>query len=158
MKKLTLLFAFVVIALGTSAQTSLIKASPGGLAFGNFNACYETALNEKSSVLFSASAFFGIGDLDGTALGAGVNYRMYFNKAKAAPNGFYVGPGIGASFGDGANALSINVPLGYQWIWDSGFVLDIGAGPQYYIGLGDDVVSDFDGILPTIILAIGYAF
>lgn len=158
MKKTILMLAFVLVGMGMQAQTSLIKASPGGLAFGNFNACYETAMSEKSSLLFSASAFFGIGDADVSAFGAGINYRMYFNKNADAPRGFYVGPGIGGSFGDGANAISINVPVGYQWIWDSGFVLDLGLGPQYYIGLGDGVVSEFDGILPTIILAVGYAF
>ena len=62
------------------------------------------------------------------------------------------------SFGTDANAIAIGADLGYQWVWDSGFVLDIGLGPNYYIGLGDSVVGDFDGILPRFILAVGYAW
>lgn len=157
MKKLLMLIAFVAMGLGAQAQSSAIKTSPGALAFGVFNACYEKVISDKASVQFSGSAFFGVGDLDGTAFGVGAGYRMYITK-KDAPRGFYAMPKAGANFGTGASAVSLAVDLGYQWVWDSGFVLDVALGPQYYIGLGDDVISTFDGIVPSIILAVGYAF
>lgn len=157
MKKILLFVAFIAFGMNVNAQSATIKTSPGALAFGIFNACYEKVISDKASFQLSGIAFFGIGDLDGTAFGVGAGYRMYVTK-KEAPRGFYVMPQAGITFGEGASAIGIGADLGYQWVWDSGFVLDIGLGPNYYIGLGDDNISEFDGILPRVIVAVGYAW
>ena len=157
MKKILTVLAFVAIAISANAQTQNIKTSPIALAFGSFNACYEKVISEKTSFQLSGSAFFGIGDLSGTAFGIGAGYRFYVTN-KPAAEGFYIMPEAGATFGEGASAVRIGADLGYQWIWDSGFVLDLGVGPRYYIALADDVDGSFDGILPSLTLAIGYAF
>lgn len=163
MKKLLFLFAFVAFTFSVNAQSQVIKANPIGLAFGAFNACYEKVLNEKSSLLISGAYFNGgIGDIDVTSFGAGVGYRKYITK-KEAPNGFYVQPTL--SFGSGSEALTdvsylqlgIGADLGYQWVWDGGFVLDLGIGPNYRIVLGDEA-SVGNGIGPSAVAAIGYAF
>lgn len=161
MKRGIILLAFVLIGFGVQAQNSLIKTSPGALAFGVFNACYEKTTGEKSSFQLSASAFFsGLEDINGdnvSAFGLGAGYRFYIT-AKEAPRGFYAMPQVGYSFGDGASQLGIGVDLGYQWVWDSGFVLDVAVGPTYGIAGGDDDTVFDNGILPRIILAVGYAF
>lgn len=157
MKKSILLVAFMLFGMIGAQAQDIIKTGPIALAFGSFNACYEKVLNEKSSVVPSASAFFGIGDLTGTAFGVGVGYRRYFTD-KPAPQGFYGQPQVGATFGEGASAISLGAELGYQWVWDSGFALDLGIGPAYYIGLGDNVVGAFSGVVPSSTLAIGYQF
>jgi len=46
-------------------------------------------------------------------------------------------------------------------VWSSGFVLDLGIGPQYTVLSGEyeDIGFDSDGgILPSATLAIGYAW
>ena len=157
MKKLLILLAFIAFGFNANAQSAMIKTSPGALAFGVFNACYEKVISDRASFQLSGSAWFGLGDLEGTAFGVGGGYRMHVTK-KEAPRGFYIMPQAGLSFGEGASAFSLGADLGYQWVWDSGFVLDIGIGPNYWFGLGDDVIGDFDGILPRVILAVGYAW
>ena len=157
MKKLLILVAFVAFGMNVNAQSTTLKTSPGALAFGFFNACYEKVISDNASFQLSGGAFFGFGDDDITAFNLGAGYRMYVTK-KEAPRGFYIMPQAGVNFGTDANSLGIGADLGYQWVWDSGFVLDIGLGPNYNIPLGDDTSDDFDGIFPRIILAVGYAW
>jgi hypothetical protein len=157
MKKILLLVAFIAFGMNANAQSTTLKTSPGALAFGFFNACYEKVVSDKASFQISGLAFFGFGDFEGTAFGVGAGYRMYVTK-KEAPRGFYIMPQAGVTFGEGASAINVGADLGYQWVWDSGFVLDIGVGPNYYIGLADDVDDAFDGIIPRVILAVGYAW
>lgn len=157
MKKILLLVAFIAFGLNVNAQSATLKTSPGALAFGFFNACYEKVISDKASFQLSGLAFFGIGEFEGSAFGVGAGYRMYVTK-KESPRGFYVMPQIGATFGEDAGAIGLGADLGYQWVWDSGFVLDIGMGPSYYVGIGDNVDEEFEGILPRLILAVGYAW
>ncbi|KAA3640558.1 MAG: DUF3575 domain-containing protein, partial [Bacteroidetes bacterium] len=168
MKKVLFLFAFALFAIGLNAQSNVIKANPIGLAFGNFNATYEKVLNDASSVLVKGSYRYSLFGIDVSTFGIGAGYRFYItNKNKPAPGGFYVQPQAsfsGGSVGDsGASYTSFGVgaELGYQWVWDSGFVLDLGLGPNYTVLSGE--VDDFGrdsagGILPSATLAIGYAF
>jgi hypothetical protein len=157
MKNILLLIAFIAFGINVNAQSATLKTSPGALAFGFFNACYEKVISDKASFQVSGLAFFNIGNNDESAYGVGAGYRMYVTKQEA-PRGFYVMPQVGGIFGEDVSAIGLGADLGYQWIWDSGFVLDIGLGPNYYIGLGDNVDEDFDGIIPRVILAVGYAW
>ena len=163
---LGLIFSTQVQAQSQEAPgyTSVIKTSPLALAFGNFNATYEKVLNEKSSVLFSANYIFSLFGVDVNAGGVGAGYRHYFTyKKKDVPTGFYVQPQVGLGFGADILTVGIGAEIGYQWAWESGFVLDLGIGPQYtyfnYNGDDDDLFDDdAGGILPTLTLAIGYAW
>ncbi len=166
MKKVLFLFAFVIFAISMNAQDNIIKANPLGLAFGNFNATYEKVLNEKSSALVKANYWYKIFGVDVSLFGVGAAYRYYITNAKKpVPAGFYAQGQASFSGGstDGANFTSIGIggQVGYQWVWDSGFVLDLGLGPNYVIlnGEVDDFGSDSaGGILPSATLAIGFAF
>lgn len=167
MKKLFYLFAFMfMLSIGVNAQSSIIKTNPLGLAFGNFNATYEAVISESSSVLVSANYFYRLFGVDVNSFGAGGGYRYYITyKKKDIPSGFYVQPQVGFSFGGvgdfNYNTFSIGAELGYQWAWPSGFVLDLGIGPNYTSLGGDYQEIAFDngsGIFPSATLAIGYAF
>ncbi len=166
MKKLFISLMIVVAALTVNAQQkNVIKTNPIALAFGSFNASYEKVLNTKSSVIFSGHYMFQFLGLDVQAGGLGAAYRYYFTHAKReVPTGFYLNPEIAFSFGSGKAAnedvrssfssFGIGAELGYQWVWDSGFALDLGIGPMYRSG----ILSKSGGIGPAITIAIGYAF
>lgn len=159
------LIGFMTIASAQS-HSNVIKTSPLALAFGNFNATYEKVLNEKSSFLVSANYQYRLFGVDVNAFGVGAGWRYYFTHAnKDVPAGFYIQPQAGANFGnvDDFNYTSIGfgAEIGYQWVWSSGFVLDLGIGPQYTILSGDYEEIDFDsdgGVFPSATLAIGYAW
>lgn len=171
MKKLFLLLGFLLLFCGIAqaqAYDNVIKTSPIGLAFGNFNATYEKVLNEKSSVLIRANYFYQFLGVDVNTFGIGGAYRYYFTHAnKDVPTGFYVNPQLGVSFGSSDDisygTFSIGAEVGYQWAWDSGFVLDLGIGPNFTTFNGDFNELDFDSdgdsaVLPSLTIAIGYAF
>lgn len=149
------------------AQDQIIKTNPLGLAFGNFNAVYEKALNEKSSISVGGSYLYSFLGTDVTGFGLNSEWRYYItNTTKPAPEGFYAGPSFGfnnfsVKDEDGSvSIIGIGGTVGYQWIWDSGVSLDLGAGPQYSIIVaeGEDTSEDFSGFLPRLVFAVGYAF
>lgn len=171
--KIVLIVCSFVISMNSFSQdfTNVIKTSPIGLAFGNFNATYEKVLNTKSSVLFSASYMYKLLGADISAGGVGAGYRYYFTHAKrVVPTGFWVMPEADFAFGSVKDAndkkksittFSAGAQIGYQWAWDSGFTLDLGIGPHYTIINGDvdnTEISSKNSITPAATLAIGFAF
>lgn len=171
MKKAVLLTSAALLVLGTQASaqqaTGVIKTNPLGMAFGNFNAKYEHVLSAKSSVSVGASFFTKILGTDVSGFGVNTDYRYYITHKKLeAPEGFYLGPNISFNFGKEKNTnfsyplLGIGANLGYQIVWDSGFVLDIGMGPQYVFATAVDESSSISGggVIPNFTLGIGYAF
>jgi len=166
-KKFLSLFVALSFIGFLSAQKSVVKTNPIGLAFGNLNAKYETALNSKTSILVGANYFYKLFGVSVNSFGLDGEYRFFFtNKKKNVPEGFYIGPSVGVNFINqkdidySATSLGIGATLGYQWIWDSGFVLDLGLGPQYTTVLSESGTSttSFSGVLPRLSFAIGYAF
>jgi len=183
MKKVFLSVALCsIVFLSSKAQddgpTNVVKINPLGAIFGAAQLSYEHALSEKSSFMISPSfGFFNSGGLKYTTYGIGASYRFYFSQSKSAPAGFYAGPGVGYSLGKvkfsddfgGGNTtakiggLNVSAVAGYQWIWDSGFSLDLNGGIQYinykYTDNSDGAFSaPFSGVLPTLGFGIGYAF
>lgn len=181
MKKV--LFVTVIFLLSTSAfaqsdsKPNVIKLNPLGALFGSANVAYEKALNEKTSVVIAPS--FGMiksGGFKYTTVGIGAEYRLYFTGS--APRGTYVAPGAGITFGtakvesgDGSADSKTNISgitakavIGHQWIWNSGFVLDLNGGIQYVSLKFKDKSgafagqSAFSGLLPALGLSIGYNF
>ncbi|MBN2758304.1 MAG: DUF3575 domain-containing protein [Bacteroidales bacterium] len=180
MKKLILsLVLLLSLSFSGFAQSHsmVIKTSPIALAFGNFNVTAEKTLGSTSSVLFSVSYIYKLLGIEVNGFGAQAGYRYYFTNAKKEiPAGFYVNPQVGYSsnkfesidvLGTGetetykTSSINIGVEVGYQWVWDSGFALDLGIGPKYYTMSGDTEQASFSGtsgILPSLTFAIGYAF
>lgn len=173
MKKRFILSIFCAMLLtSTFAQNQVIKANPLGLLLGFATVSYERAITEKSTFQvngnYGSISIFGIGY---TQAGAGVDYKFYgLSKKQSAPRGFYVAPGIAFSnitvhFGDDKSSITsfiLRGVLGHQWIWDSGFSLDLFAGFNYYtngsITLNQESYNKFSGAIPTMGISLGYAF
>ncbi len=169
MKKFVFSFVLFTMVLCANAQTSVVKTNPLGLAFGNFNVTYEKVLNPSSSFLVKGEYMFQLLGVDVNLGGIGAGYRYYITHLnKTVPTGFYLMPEIAFAFGSidddngttySANTFGIGAEIGYQWIWSSGFALDLAVGPMYTKINSDDLGATGDGgIIPTATLAIGYAF
>lgn len=167
MKKLILSLAFVAMAFGLNAQSNVVKTNPLGLAFGNFNATYERVLGTSASVLIKGQYLYRLFGVDVSLAGGGVGFRYYITHAKKpVPGGFYINPQAQFAFGSvtneddeklNARTIAFGAEIGYQWLWESGFVLDLGIGPMYTMAKGDSD-EDLSGIMPSATLAIGFAF
>ncbi|MGN6803378.1 MAG: DUF3575 domain-containing protein [Ginsengibacter sp.] len=180
MKKVILSFSLILFSAMVFAQSdvkpNVIKVNPLGALVGSANLGYEHALNEKSSiVLLPTVGFLKSGGLKYSSFGLGAEYRIYFTGT--APRGTYVAPGISAYFGtakfndsstDNAktniSAFAGKAIIGHQWIWKSGFVLDLNGGIQYIKYNFKDKSGDFanavafSGVLPALSVSIGYNF
>ena len=162
---MTLLLSFAFFTTGSYAQSHnhVIKANPIALAFGNFNVTYEKVISPSSSLLFSGSYMYKLLGEDITAAGVGAGYRYYItNKKLDVPAGFHVTPQAALAFGktdaSSITTLSIGAEIGYQWVMKSGFAIDLGIGPNYALITGDNTLKNTSGVIPSLTLAIGYAF
>ena len=57
------------------------------------------------------------------------------------------------------NRFGLGAEIGYQWVWDSGFTIDLGIGPMYNIVKTNS--SSFEKLgflLPSATLGVGFAF
>ncbi len=97
----------------------------------------------------------------------GLGARFYFSGG-AFKDGFYIQPNFSfgwLKFGDsGVNAISVggNALLGYSWVWDSGFIMNLAGGVGYSHSSVDTDASagalKIEGVLPALEFAIGYAW
>lgn len=180
MKKVLFAVALIVTATAVKAQDgpqNAIKLNPLSLVFATGNIAYERAVGPQSSV--QLGIFYtgvGISGLKYSGLGVTPEFRYYFAGNKQAMNGVYVGPFVRyqsfslkdkdtdaeakfTSFGGGAT-------IGWEKTWESGFVLDIFAGPSFNSGKVKDksgnsefdVVGSIDGFGLRTGITIGFAF
>lgn len=164
MKKISLMLAFVAATIAVNAQdagrSNAIKLNPLSLAFMTGNISYERAVSSQASVqlgVFYSSV--GFGGLKYTGYGFTPEFRYYFAGAKEALNGVYVGPFARyQSFKledkeDGSNTSFTTIGggavIGWQKMWNSGFTLDLFAGPAYnnakFKNEGDDANFNVKG-------------
>lgn len=181
MKKVLLASFLFLGAMSVKAQDevgqNVVKVNPLGLLFGSANIGYERALNSKSSFVIAPQfGGFKFGGMKYSSFGAGAQYRLYLSKSKSAPEGFYGAPGLSFVSGkvkwdfDGEkeeskfSSFGGGVMVGHQWIYNSGFVLDLGGGFNYqkfnYKDDADNSGISFKGggILPALSFSIGYNF
>jgi len=170
-KGLFVLVAAVLFATTSFSQSfnHVVKTGPLGLAFGNFNVKYEKPLNSSSSIQLGANYFYKFLGVELNGYGIEAGFRYYFTHSKKEiPTGFYVMPEVQYSaVGSGVDKLSVisvGAEVGYQWAFESGFTIDLGAGPLYNIINMDEAnttagLSYTDNyVFPTLTFAIGYAF
>ena len=179
MKKI-ILTAIAVFAFGfANAQENIIKANPLALLGGTDMVSFEHKLGDNTSLVFGAGiGGFKIGGAKYSNMGAEVQYRYYFNEAL---KGLYAGGQVGYSSGkvklDNYFAFSsptttsetkfssfkLGAKGGYQWVWDSGFSLDLNLGFAYNnfsYKSSDLAFSSLKarGVLPNFGFGLGYAF
>lgn len=176
MKKIILTAVAVFGFAFANAQENVIKVNPLSILGGTDLVSYEFKIGEKSSFLVGAGiGGFKIGDAKYSNYGAEVQYRYYF---KEALKGFYVGGQAGYSLGkvktegtlfttetseSNFGSFRLGAKGGYQWIWNSGFSLDLNLGLAYNNFSYKDTNSSTSslkasGILPNFGFGLGYAF
>jgi hypothetical protein len=171
MKKILVVLVLGVMMLNANAQTNVIKFNPLGLAFGYVNLSYEKTLSTKAALQINASLTSL--DLLGTkysGIGIGVDYRLYLSPTKEAPRGMYFAPGLsfssltvenGSDKGTGS-VFALKGVLGHQWVWKSGFSLDLYGGVSYYlngdISLNGTSYGKFNGLMPALGVCVGYGW
>lgn len=157
---LVLFAASFAVKAQDNVRNNAIKLNPLSLAFLTGNVSYERAVSENSSVqlgvFYSGLNFSGI---KYAGFGVTPEYRFYFAGAKQALNGVYAAPFArfqnfsitDKETNDKSSFTTIGggATIGWQKMWDSGFVLDIFAGPSYnsakFKNESDDDAFDVNG-------------
>lgn len=174
LKALTLLFLLVAwMNCFAQNEKNTVKINPLSALFRTGSVFYEHAISSKSSVQLGfaiSGAKLDKEKFRGIALTP--EYRFYLKNN--APDGLYFAPfskyqhytisndtdkGTYSSFGGG-------LMLGRQWMYKSGFVLDLFLGPAFNSGTykqeygnGDPEISGaIDGFGIRVGLAIGFGF
>jgi hypothetical protein len=181
MKKIILSALAICAFTLASAQENIIKANPLSVLGGTDLLSFEHKLGDNSSILVGAGiGGFKIGTAKYSNMGAEVQYRYYFNEAL---KGLYAGGQIGYSSGKvkletidftgttfasitnetNFSSLKLGGKGGYQWVWDSGFSLDLNVGIAYNNFSYKNSDASFStlkasGVLPNFGFGLGYAF
>lgn len=169
MKKIVLTFLAVFVLFSSYAQEvkNVIKVNPLGFLLGSASLSYERVLGTKTALQFDVNyGDLTIMDTEIKSFGAGVDYRLYFSRDKFAPRGFYFSPGLAysnATISDvNVSAFSLSGVGGYQWVWNSGFELDLFIGPQYSFGgdisSGSTSYTGYSGLGAKIGVCLGFGF
>lgn len=174
MKKIILsLVAVMAFTFSANAQeANNIKINPLGLIIGSINLGYERAISEKVSLQLNPGYWSGfkVGDDKFKGLRLGLEGRYFLSKSSSAPDGFYVGPYFNSQNlsvktngdEDKLSITSIGGQVGNQWVYDSGFVLDLnlglGATSTKATDLEPNESYDVNGTLPKFTVALGYNF
>lgn len=138
-----------------SSQNTILKTNPFITAFSYLNLSIEKSVTSRTSIYANIGYLGPIFEND-SAVNWGVGYKYYFKGN--GMNGFYAMPRYTSIFVRDEALDVIGVPIGYQWIFKSGFSIDIGLGPGYYFFRNVEEAT-FDGqVLPTGLLLVGYAF
>lgn len=180
MKKFFLVGALALCG-AMSAQKNSVKANPFALLGGSDLVSYERAIGGNSTIGVGAGiGGFKLGGVKYSQAGGSVFYRYYFNEAlkgwygqgSASYSGGSVKMGDSGFTIDNTNSVNEKVSFGafgaqakagYQWIWNSGFTLDLNAGIGY-TSLSYDTSNNnltglkASGVLPQFGIALGYSF
>jgi hypothetical protein len=174
-KNLFSLIMLLAFACTVKAQTVAIKANPLAFFSGTDLLSGEFKIGGNSSVLVGAGiAGFKISGSKYSSLGGEAQYRYYFSEAL---KGWYGGAKVGYLSGkvkiddyfDGEQyetnfgAFNVGIKAGHQWVFKSGFTLDLNLGAAYSSYKYDDNQGAFSnlkasGVLPNLGFALGYAF
>jgi hypothetical protein len=184
MRKVLLFCTLVLCVSLANAQdgtpANVVKLNPLGFLFGAGSVAYERALNEKSSIVIAPQfGGFKFGGIKYSSAGIGAQYRLYFSKTNTAPEGFYAAPNVSYVGGkikydavdedgnkekDKFSSFGIGALAGKQWIFNSGFVIDLNAGFSYqsFNYKNDEDVTGINlkgsGVFPRLGFAVGYNF
>lgn len=180
MKKLLLVMAVCLMGYGTTTAQA-IKLNPFALLGGSDLISFEMPIGERYSIqLGGGYGGFKFGSFKYSSYGAGVQFRLYF---KDLMDGWYLAPDVSWNGGtvkvsdplDANSESSINyngfgggARIGRQWLFDSGFLIDLNLGAGYatrkYSFSDIDQENQYESVLKgngvSILgsLGIGYSF
>ena len=182
MKKI-ILSAIAIFTIGfANAQENSIKVNPLSFFGGNDLVSFEHKLGDSGSLALGLGfSSLSVDNSTYSNIGAELQYRFYFEEAL---KGWYAGPNVGftsgkvktdysgygfssssSSYEDKYTRLQIGARGGYQWIFGSGFTLDLNLGFAYNnikysnessTANGSDL--KVSGIFPNFGLGLGYSF
>jgi len=168
--------AVAVFAGSTFAadRAANVRVNPLGLLIGTLGAEIDIGVGESVTVgpavsLMSLTA----GTTSVNAFSFGVRANFYLGGPRFT-DGWFVGPSaiyapmtitVGDATGS-ANAFAIGAVAGYQWVWDSGFNINLAGGAAYYTAAADVTLDDdtsiampgFSGVGPALEFSLGWAF
>ena len=174
MKKI-LLGALTLLSMNfAKAQDNAIKVNPFAFFGGSDLISYERKFTDNISGLVGLGySSFSLSSYKYTSYGSEIQGRYYF---KEALEGFYGGAQAGFNLGNAtldAGILSSDISYtsirlgakgGYQWVWKSGFALDLNLGLgfntfSYNADSGTSTIGlSGGGVRPNLGLGLGYAF
>jgi hypothetical protein len=183
MKKLFLIAGLIFFAMtNITAQENVVKINPLAILGGTDLVSYERAFSDKTSGVISAGyGGFKFGSVKYSSVGGGLQYRYYFNEVLS---GWYGAARVSYQSGEvesetitiggtstdaekfNFSAFGAGLNIGHQWIWDSGFSLDLNLWASYksfdydFDNAAQEASFNFrvSGILPTFGFGLGYAF
>jgi len=158
------------------SRSGAVTVNPLGLLGGALDLQVETRRTRSSALAWRADlGRWSAADWSWGFVGLGAAYRMYPDHR--ALRGFSWGPGAAISFVNGrlkdaaGNHIAANgevvgpsLELGYQFILDGGFAIDLGLGAVWYFGAigatsgGVRYLAPVDGLKPFLRLGMGYAW
>lgn len=168
--------ALLLLAAPAALAKSTLTVNPLGLLIGAISVEYETELDmlPDSMTLVVPGLYWGFDlnpdvDLKLSAMGIGAGARYYIDGV--AHDGLYVGGYAsfaslsGKSGGNDftGSAFGVNGEVGYKWIFDNDFVVDVSAGIGFPVSsstTGADVEADQIGGAygTTLGVGLGLAF
>lgn len=175
--RLALLTCFCVGFLTTPAQgeeqkNMAISFDPVGLLGGAIPFTFRIKMGDRFSLGISGfDKFFNLTKNSVAGVGGGLSGKFHLS-APAFTDGWYLKPEAMAgywSLGDAPNktsgySIEPRLVVGYDWIWSSGFNLNLGSGIKYIHYFGDQSkVEDFPGFgfhefFPNFEMGVGWAF
>lgn len=181
MRKMYVFLAVVALSFSAAAQDvtpkNAVKLNPLSLFALTGNVSYERAVSSNKSIQLGAFySGLNISGLKYSGYGLTPEMRFYFSGKKEALNGVYAAPFLRyqsyniqdkedfnktsySSIGGGAT-------IGWQKVWNSGFALDVFAGPSFNKGKfkNDNDEDEYDikiganGVGFRTGIAIGFGF
>lgn len=169
MKKLLLVGALALFG-AVNAQQNSVKVNPFAILGGSDMVSYERAIDENSTIgVGTGFSSYKVMDAKYSSIAASVFYRYYF---KEALKGWYANAGVNyyngkttlEGYADNKyNSFGVSGKMGYQFLWDSGFTLDLNAGLTYRNYKYDNADVDSNtfkasGVGPAFGIALGYSW
>nr|WP_314499265.1 DUF3575 domain-containing protein [uncultured Chryseobacterium sp.] len=177
MKKQLIAVCLILFVTATAQQKNSVKVNPLSVLFGGGSdlVSYERAVSKHSSVGLSAGyGTFKIDEYKYNFVGGNAFYRYY---TKEALRGLYFSGSAGFGGGrtkynankkemkDSYSAFDLSALIGYQWLFKSGFTIDVNGGVSY---LSLDYKEDHqmpkpnnakaNAVLPNLGVGLGYSF
>lgn len=168
MRKLFLVGALALFG-AVNAQQNSVKFNPLAVFGGSDMFTYERAVGEHSTVGAGVGfSSYKITDTKYSSLAGSVFYRYYFSEvlkrwyASGGVN-YYSGKFTYEDSKDNYSSFGVSAKMGYQWVWDSGFTLDLNGGLVYrsynYDSSSiDSSVLKASGIGPAFGFGLGYTW
>ncbi len=169
------------MAQTTGSQRNSITVDCLGLLFNTGNIQYNLKLNQNQSLALRGSYWYwNLDDYQASGPGVGLVYHLFLDKSSL--NGIYLGPTVQFIFWSAENTFpslgngtimaqtekrkatwySAGLEIGYCWILDNGFTIDLYTGLRFLTGdslnMGGDKL-DLKGLnWNGLGLGLGYAF